>query len=132
MKNRFGCLFCLASFFLLCLFSFTSFLAFFFPIFYRPTPITRTDLDRSGQTQMDPDISRWTRTDPDSCASPSESLISLIYQMLAFSANSFGLFPKKITSRIHKIYRRCIFHCLYTYYFSNPLLKEKAFRMPQK
>ena len=35
---------------------------------------------------------RQMQTDPDSYASPSASLISLIYLMAAFSANLFGLF----------------------------------------
>ncbi len=76
---------------------------------------TRTVQDGPGRTRMDPDGPGWTQTDPDgpgrtrtdpvgprwsmrdsdgpnSCASHSDSLISLSYLMAAFSTNSFGLF----------------------------------------
>ena len=69
----------------------------YFPIIYRLThyPDGQTRMDRprwtnpDGQTRMDG--LRWT--DPDSCASPSDSLITLLsYPMAVFCANLFGLF----------------------------------------
>ena len=64
-------------FFFLCLFSFAS---FFFCIFFRLSGVS------------------WHQIIVESCASPSNNLISLRYPMPVFSANSFGLFFPDLTA----------------------------------